>query len=135
MELTWFGTAGFRIKTDKYTLFIDPYLSSNDKELPRQSLKPSDIQDGDVILISHGHFDHIYDVPTISSNTGAKVYCGDGIGEALIRNGMEKGILTLSKSLTNTLQHFSPKWLFPITRTISFHRFQPWLTHNRLQNL
>jgi L-ascorbate metabolism protein UlaG (beta-lactamase superfamily) len=91
MELTWLGTAGFRIKTDKYTLFIDPYLSRNDKALPRQSLKPSDIQDGDVILISHGHFDHIYDVPTISSNTGAKVYCGNGIGEALIRNGMERG--------------------------------------------
>ena len=60
MELTWLGTAGFRIKTDKYTFFIDPYLSRNDKALPRRSLKPSDIQDGDVILISHGHFDHIY---------------------------------------------------------------------------
>ncbi len=91
MELTWFGTAGFRIKTDKHTILIDPYFSRNDKALPRQSLKPSDIQDGDVILISHGHFDHIYDVPTISSNTGAKVYCGNGIGEALIRNGMERG--------------------------------------------
>ena len=91
MELTWFGTAGFRIKTDKHTMLIDPYLSRNDKALPRQPLKPSDIQEGDVILISHGHFDHIYDVPTISSKTGAKVYCGNGIGEALIRNGMERG--------------------------------------------
>jgi L-ascorbate metabolism protein UlaG (beta-lactamase superfamily) len=60
MELTWFGTAGFRIKTDKHTMLIDPYFSRNDKVLPRQSLKPSDIQDGDVILISHGHFNNIY---------------------------------------------------------------------------
>ncbi len=91
MELTWLGTAGFRIKTGKHTILIDPYLSRNQKAIPRQSLKPSDIQDAEMIFISHGHFDHIYDVPTISSNTGAKVYCGKGIGETLIRNGMETG--------------------------------------------
>lgn len=89
MEITWFGTAGFRIKTDSRTLLIDPYLSRNDKAFPKQSLKPEDIQEGDVILITHGHFDHIYDVPTISANTGAKVFCGKGIGEVLIRNGVE----------------------------------------------
>ena len=93
MEITWFGTAGFRIKTDKHTILIDPYFSRNDKAFPRQSLKPSDIQEGDVILITHGHFDHIFDVPTISANTGAKVFCGKGIGEVLIRNGMESGMI------------------------------------------
>jgi L-ascorbate metabolism protein UlaG (beta-lactamase superfamily) len=91
VELTWFGTAGFRIKTDKHTILIDPYFSRNEKAFPRQPLKPSDIQDGEMIFISHGHFDHIYDVPTISSNIGASVYCGKGIGETLIRNGMERG--------------------------------------------
>ena len=91
MELTWFGTAGFRIKTGAHTILIDPYLSRNEKAFPRQPLKPSDIQDGEMIFISHGHFDHIYDVPTISSNIGARVYCGKGIGETLIRNGMERG--------------------------------------------
>ena len=89
MELTWFGTAGFKIKTDRCTILIDPYFSRNEKALPKQSLKPSDIRDGNVILISHGHFDHIYDVPAIAANTGAKVYCGKGIAETLIRNGME----------------------------------------------
>jgi L-ascorbate metabolism protein UlaG (beta-lactamase superfamily) len=91
MELTWFGTAGFKIKTNKHTILIDPYFSRNAKALPNQSLKPSDIQAADVILISHGHFDHIYDVPAIAANTRAKVYCGNGIAEALIRNGMERG--------------------------------------------
>jgi L-ascorbate metabolism protein UlaG (beta-lactamase superfamily) len=91
MELTWFGTAGFKIKTDTCTILIDPYFSRNGKALPKQSLKPSDIQDGDVILISHGHFDHIYDVPTVAANTGAKVYCGKGIAKTLIRKGMESG--------------------------------------------
>lgn len=90
MELTWFGTAGFRIKSEGHTILIDPYFSRNDKALPKQPLKPSDIRDGNVILISHGHFDHIYDVRTIAANTGAVVYCGKGIAETLIRNGTEK---------------------------------------------
>ena len=91
MEITWFGTAGFRIKTDEHTILIDPYFSRNDRAFPRQPLKPSDIKAADVILITHGHFDHIYDVPAISANTGAKVFCGKGIGEVLVRNGMETG--------------------------------------------
>jgi L-ascorbate metabolism protein UlaG (beta-lactamase superfamily) len=91
MELTWFGTAGFMIKTDERTILIDPYFSRNDRALPPQSIKPSDIQVADVILISHGHFDHIYDVPTIAAHTGAEVYCGSGIAAALTRKGMERG--------------------------------------------
>jgi L-ascorbate metabolism protein UlaG (beta-lactamase superfamily) len=91
VELTWLGTAGFRIKTDNHIILIDPYLSRNEKAIPRQPLKPDDIQDAEMIFISHGHFDHIYDVPAISSNSGAKVYCGKGIGETLIRNGIESG--------------------------------------------
>lgn len=90
MEITWFGTAGFRIKTNEHTILIDPYLSRSEKALPRQPLKPSDMQDAEMILISHGHFDHIYDVPAIAANTGAKVYCGKGIAATLIRNGMKR---------------------------------------------
>lgn len=90
MELTWFGTAGFRIATGKHTILIDPYLSRNEKALPKQSLKPSDIQDGDLIFISHGHFDHIYDVPLIASKTGAKVYCGKGIDDTLTQKGVKR---------------------------------------------
>lgn len=89
MELTWLGTAGFRIKTHSHTILIDPYLSRNARALPRQTLKPSDIQDAEAILISHGHFDHIYDVPAVASHSGAKAYCGKGIGETLIQKGME----------------------------------------------
>jgi L-ascorbate metabolism protein UlaG (beta-lactamase superfamily) len=91
MELTWFGTAGFKIQTNKHTLLIDPYFSRNDQAVPIQSVKPSAIHAANVILVSHGHFDHIYDVPTIAANTKAKVYCGNGIAAALVRNGVERG--------------------------------------------
>ena len=39
MELTWFGTAGFRIKTGQLTILIDPHFTRNEKALPAQWLK------------------------------------------------------------------------------------------------
>jgi L-ascorbate metabolism protein UlaG (beta-lactamase superfamily) len=93
MELTWFGTAGFRIKTGEHTILIDPYFTRNDKALPIQSLKPADIHEGDLIFISHGHFDHILDVPEIASKTGARIYCGNGIEDTLIQKEVNRELV------------------------------------------
>lgn len=84
MKLTWFGTAGFRIENGEHTLLIDPYLTRNRRAFPKQALKPSDIPRADLILITHGHFDHIFDVPEIASKTNATVYCGRGVDQTLI---------------------------------------------------
>lgn len=83
MRLTWFGTAGFRIENDDHALLIDPYFTRNPGAFPRQSLKASDTQTADLILITHGHFDHIFDVPEIASKTNATVYCGRGVDQTL----------------------------------------------------
>ena len=90
MELTWFGTAGFRIQSDGHTILIDPYFSRNEKAFPKQPLTASDIQEGDEIFISHGHFDHIYDVPVIAKQTGARVYCGRGVDSTLVQMGLPR---------------------------------------------
>ena len=89
MELTWLGTAGFRIKIGPTTILIDPYLTRNETARPEQPLNPSDIDDGDLIFISHGHFDHILDVPEIVSRTEARVYCGAGIDDTLTQKGVK----------------------------------------------
>ena len=85
MELTWLGTAGFRIKTGFTMILIDPYLSRNEIARPEQPLNPPDIDDRDLIFISHGHFDHIMDIPEIVSKTEAAIYCGSGIDKTLIQ--------------------------------------------------
>lgn len=89
MKLTWFGTAGFRIESGEHILLIDPYFTRNRGALPKQALKPSDIHKADLILITHGHFDHIFDVPEIASKTNAAVYCGRGVDQTLIQNGLK----------------------------------------------
>lgn len=89
MKLTWFGTAGFKIESGEHTLLIDPYLTRNRGAFPRQPLKPSDVSAADLVLITHGHFDHIFDVPEIASKTDATVYCGRGVDQTLIQNGLK----------------------------------------------
>jgi len=88
MKLTWFGTAGFKIESGEHTLLIDPYFTRNPKALPLQPLKASDIQTAHQILITHGHFDHILDVPEIAKKTDAMVYCGRGVDQTLIQKGL-----------------------------------------------
>jgi L-ascorbate metabolism protein UlaG (beta-lactamase superfamily) len=98
MELTWLGTAAFRIKTGGHTILIDPYVSRNEKARPQQPRNPSDIDAGDLIFISHGHFDHILDVPEIASQTEAKIYCGSGIDDTLIQKGVKKDLIRCVKT-------------------------------------
>ena len=46
VELNWLGHAGFMIKNSK-VIYIDPYMIRDD--LPK----------ADIILITHGHYDHL----------------------------------------------------------------------------
>ena len=89
MKLTWLGTAAFKIEGRGHTLLIDPYVTRNPEAFPPQPLKPEDIRTADSIFITHGHFDHIFDVPEIASKTNATVYCGRGVDQTLIHNGLD----------------------------------------------
>ena len=88
MELTWLGTAGFQIKTGKHMFLIDPFLSRNAAARPRQPLAPDDLSETDHVFVSHGHFDHIFDIPAIASKTGCRVYCCPVTAGTLRQNGL-----------------------------------------------
>lgn len=45
MEIIWLGHASFKIKTDGGVIYIDPYFGEYNEK-------------ADIILISHGHYDH-----------------------------------------------------------------------------
>lgn len=91
MKLTWLGTAGFQVKTGNQTFLIDPYLSRNPQAKPAQTLQPGDISGAGQIFITHGHFDHLYDIPAIMALGSSFVYCSEIAAGTLTRENADSG--------------------------------------------
>jgi len=91
LELTYFGAAGWRISDGDTVVLVDPWPSriayggAGHPDDPRPSYERTDpapvdkalvdevIPRADYILVQHGHFDHLGDVPHIALKTGARV--------------------------------------------------------------
>ena len=91
LELTWLGTAGFRLAYQGTVVWIDPYVTRMPMSaVALRHVVPSSaeavarwIDRADAVLVGHTHFDHALDVPAISRAHGCKVY-----GSTSLRNLM-----------------------------------------------
>ncbi len=86
--LTYLGHASFKIVTpNNRTILIDPWLVDNPSCPP--ALKAQDI--ADVILITHGHDDHLdRDLPRLAHATGAAIVAPPAVRLYLTRQGVEE---------------------------------------------
>ena len=84
--LTWLGHGGWSIKTEEQTILLDPFLT----DCPTATESADNIE-ADFILVSHGHFDHIADVPAIAKRTGATVVAIFEIAQWLEKNHQIEG--------------------------------------------
>jgi L-ascorbate metabolism protein UlaG (beta-lactamase superfamily) len=91
LRFTYFGAAGWEIYDDNVTVLVDPYISriryagrqnpdDDRRAFARDEVGVWDtdlidrlITKADFILMHHGHYDHLGDVPYIAEKTGAKV--------------------------------------------------------------
>jgi len=75
VRVTYLGTNGYQFEFKGHALLVDPYFSRVDL------LNASRINDGlnhlapkaDAILVTHGHFDHLLDVPAVVAKTRARL--------------------------------------------------------------
>jgi len=87
MEIRWFGTATLAFSDEGQSIVFDPFISLNN-ELPRPTITEL-AQYGD-IFITHGHFDHLIDVPLVLKAGNAKVYCSEVAAATLVRDGVDQ---------------------------------------------
>ncbi len=79
--MQWLGHATWLIESDGRRLLIDPFLNDS----PTSPVKAEDV-DADVILVSHGHFDHVSDVASIARRNGSQVIANFEVADWFAKN-------------------------------------------------
>jgi len=82
--VTFLGHGTFLVETHGTHLLIDPFLTGNPAASTTADLVPAD-----VIILSHGHGDHVGDTIDVANRTGALVVANHEIVEWLTRHGLE----------------------------------------------
>lgn len=102
MKITWHGHAAFEIE-DGLKTFIDPYISGNKMaDIRWQDVKP------DVIVVTHGHADHLGDTVSIAKETGCKVLAVSELAKYL----QSKGLEVISANMGGTVDIDGTKYSF-----------------------
>jgi L-ascorbate metabolism protein UlaG (beta-lactamase superfamily) len=78
MDVRFLGHSAFALEHDGRTVLIDPFLTGNPKAAITADEAPADL-----ILVSHGHGDHVGDAVAIAKRTGAAVATNYEISEWL----------------------------------------------------
>ncbi len=84
VKVTWYSHACFQFEVGGTRILTDPFLTGN----PLAPVAASDVNP-DVILVSHGHGDHIGDTVSIAKRTGALVISNFEIQNWLTQQGVK----------------------------------------------
>ncbi len=85
LSFTWLGHSAFLFEVNGRSILTDPFLTNN----PLAPVKADEVP-ADLILVSHGHGDHVGDTVAIAKRTGALVLSTPEICAWLGRQGVER---------------------------------------------
>jgi len=82
-KLTWYGHAAFRIDTPSgKVLLVDPWITNPKNPAGKDDL--AKLTQVDLILITHGHSDHVGDAVAIAKKTKARLVSTFDLGRAIV---------------------------------------------------
>jgi L-ascorbate metabolism protein UlaG (beta-lactamase superfamily) len=84
VDIRWLGQSCFELKAGGTTVLIDPFLTGNPK-----AAATADEMEPDVILLTHGHGDHLGDTVDIAKRTGATVVAIVELAGEIANDGVE----------------------------------------------
>jgi L-ascorbate metabolism protein UlaG (beta-lactamase superfamily) len=102
-EVLWLGQAAFRITTPGgKVIMIDPFLTKNPKT-PAEYKDLSKLDKVDVILVTHGHGDHLGDAVELAKATKAKIVGNVELPRQLVAHGLILADLTVAMNKGGTV--------------------------------
>ena len=93
VKITYLGHAAFKMISPKgVVIYIDPFLSKNPKTPPEMKT----VDKADLILVTHGHGDHLGDTLAIAEKTNAEIVAIAELGRYLKGKGA-KNVVGMNK--------------------------------------
>ncbi|MFC1953375.1 metal-dependent hydrolase [Chloroflexota bacterium] len=88
VQVTWLWRSAFRlVSPEGKVIFIDPWLTDN--PLCPDDYKELDKLEADVILFTHGHYDHEGDTAELAKSTGATIVAIVDLRASLQQKGVD----------------------------------------------
>ena len=108
VEVTWLGHAAFRITSPTgKVIVIDPFFKKN-PSTPAKYKDLSAIGKVDLILVTHGHPDHVGDLSELARLTGAIVVANYELANSMVAMGLLEGSKTIALNKGGTVAPLGP---------------------------
>ena len=109
VQVQWLGQAAFKLTTvEGKVIVIDPWLRTNPKT-PEAFRKLEALGKVDLVLVTHGHFDHMADAPELAKMHNAPLWAPAGLSQSLAILGVLPPTQALRMNKSGTVTPLGPK--------------------------